>query len=202
MDGINLTGTRRVAAVSMFTALAVATDYAMFPLADVKLMDCIVFVAALTFGVGVGASVGALTWLIYGTVNPLGADTGPLLLLLILSEMVYVAFGYVARRLLSAGESIPARSLLWGSFGLVGAFAYDFNTIFTPYLLTGQSVSVSLAEMLPAAPFMLAHEVSDFVFFATVAPLLYVAVRKAASGRALRVEGAPSTGTLEAENVR
>ncbi len=84
----------------------------------------------------------------------------------------------------------------------MGAFAYDVNTIFTPYVLTGQSVSVSLAEMLPAAPFMLAHEVSDFVFFATVAPLLYVAVRRAALGRALRVEGAPSTGALEAENVR
>jgi uncharacterized membrane protein len=201
MDGVSLTGTRRVAAVSMFTALAVATDYAMFPLANVKLMDCIVFIAALAFGVSVGASVAGLTWLVYGTVNPLGADSGPLLLLLILSEMFYVLFGQLARVLLSPGQSIPARSLLWGSFGLIATFLYDFNTIFTPYVLTGQPVGTSLAEMLPAIPFMLAHEVSNFVFFATVAPLLYVTVRKVAAGRALRTGMTTSGVALKTEDV-
>ena len=83
VNGITLGGTRKVAAVSMFTALAIATDYAMLPLANVKLMDSIVFVSALAFGVSVGASVAALTWLVYGTVNPLGPDSGPFLLLLI-----------------------------------------------------------------------------------------------------------------------
>jgi hypothetical protein len=180
LNGISLGGTRKVAAVSMFTALAVATDYAMFPLANVKLMDSIVFVSTLTFGVGVGASVAALTWLVYGTVNPLGPDSSAFLLLLIASEMVYVAFGYLAGRMLNPARGVPERSLLWGSFGLIGAFLYDLNTIVTPSLIIGQSLQVSLVEALPATPFMLAHEISDFVFFATVAPLLYVAVRKVA----------------------
>jgi hypothetical protein len=70
MDVLRVAGTRKVAAISMFTALAVATDYAMLPLANVKLMDSIVFVSALAFGLEVGVSVGALTWLVYGEINP------------------------------------------------------------------------------------------------------------------------------------
>jgi hypothetical protein len=192
---------RKIAAVSMFTALAVATDYAMFSFANVKLMDSIVFIAALAFGVSAGASVAALTWLVYGTVNPLGPDSAAFLLLLIASEMVYVAFGYLARRMLKPGEPLPIRSLLWGSFGLIGAFLYDLNTIITPNLLIGQSLRVSLLEAIPAAPFMLAHEISDFVFFATVAPLLYAAVRKVAIREPSRIASSPSVGALEAEHV-
>ena len=201
LDGISLGRTQKLAAVSMFTALAVATDYAMLPLANVKLMDSIVFISAITFGVGAGASVAALTWLVYGTVNPLGADSGPFLLLLIGSEMVYVAFGYLARRMLSPDQPVPVRSLLWGCFGLIGAFLYDVNTILTPYLIIGQSLRVSLVEMLPAIPFMLAHEVSDFVFFATVAPLLYVAVRKVALRQRSEVALHASAGALEPDHV-
>lgn len=201
MDGITLGGSRKVAAVSMFTALAIATDYAMLPLANVKLMDSIVFICALTFGVSAGASVAALTWLVYGTVNPLGPDSGPFLLLLIGSEMVYVAFGYLARRMLSPDLSVPTRSLLWGSFGLIGAFLYDVNTILTPYLILGQSLKVSLSEMLFAVPFMLAHEVSDFVFFATVAPVLYIAARKVALRQDTGLVSRHSTGPLETEHV-
>src|SRR5712691_7455618 len=70
----------------MFTALAIATDYAMLPLANIKLMDSIVFVSALAFGLGVGVSVGTLTWLVYGSVNPLGSSGGLLLVILIVSE--------------------------------------------------------------------------------------------------------------------
>lgn len=200
MSGIKLNGSRKVAVVSMFTALALVTDYAMFPLANVKLMDSIVFISALAFGVSVGASVAALTWLVYGTVNPLGPDSGAFLVLLILSEMIYVVFGYAARRMMSPGDSVPVRSLLWGSFGLIGALLYDLNTIITPSLIIGQSLKVSVAELLPAVPFMLAHEISDFVFFATFAPLVYAAVRKVAV-RNLQSATIVSGNPLKAEHV-
>src|SRR5271169_166083 len=98
MVALRIVGSRKVAAISMFTALAVVTDYAMLPLANVKLMDSIVFVAALTFGLEVGVSVGALSWLVYGEVNPLGPDGGLLLLILIGSETIYAGFGYLVRR--------------------------------------------------------------------------------------------------------
>jgi hypothetical protein len=170
---------RKVAAISMFTALAVATDYAMFPLANIKLMDSIVFVSALTFGLEIGVSVGALTWLVYGEVNPLGPDGGLLLLILIGSETVYAIFGYAVRRTFDYDSvGVPTRSLLWGSLGLIGAFIYDVTTIITPTLISGSSLGVAIFSLGPAAPFMVAHEISDFVFFAVAAPVLYAAIRR------------------------
>ena len=148
----------------MFTALAVATDYAMLPLANIKLMDSIVFVSALTFGLEVGVSVGALTWLVYGEVNPLGPDGGLLLIILICSETIYAIFGYVVRMTFDYDRiDIPTRSLLWGSLGLIGAFIYDLITIITPTLISGSSLMVAIFSLGPAAPFMVAHEISDAV---------------------------------------
>ena len=176
-----LRGTQKVAVVALFTALAVTTDYAMLPFANIKLMDTIVFVSALMFGLETGVSVGALTWLVYGSVNPLGSAFGPLLAILIASETVYAFLGSLARRIFSLRTvGVPARSLFWGCLGLIGAFVYDINTIVTPGIMTGEPLTAAFASLLPAAPFMVAHEVSDFVFFATVAPAIYLAVRRVA----------------------
>src|SRR5208283_5571849 len=104
MDALRVAGSRKVAAISMFTALAVATDYAMLPLANIKLMDSIVFVSALAFGLEVGVSVGALTWLVYGEINPLGPDGGLLLLVLVGSETIYAFLGSLVRRSLEQDQ--------------------------------------------------------------------------------------------------
>ena len=179
MKALPLSRTRRIAVVSLFTALATATDYAMFPLSNVKLMDSIVFVSALAFGLPVGVAVGGLTWLVYGSINPLGAAGGPLLVILICSEAIYALLGSAARRMLGFDESgIPVRSILWGSLGLIGAFLYDISTIVAPSLVIGEPTKVALASLLPAAPFMVAHEASDFVFFALAAPAFYAAIRR------------------------
>jgi hypothetical protein len=173
-----------VAIVAVFAALAIATDYAMLPLSNIKLMDTIVFVSALVFGLGVGISVGALTWLVYGSVNPLGSAGASLLVILIVSETVYAFLGYVARRVSSFDEAgVTVRSLFWGSLGLIGAFVYDLNTIITPTMLAGVPFKVALASLLPATPFMLAHEIADFVFFATVGPVLVSAILKASRAK-------------------
>ena len=109
MKSIRLSASRKVAAIAMFTALAVATDYAMLPLANIKLMDSIVFVSALTFGLEVGVSVGALTWLVYGEVNPLGPDGGLLLIILIGSVA-----GVVVLRSIDRSERVAVASALRG----------------------------------------------------------------------------------------
>ncbi len=173
-----------MAIISLFTALAVSTDYAMLPLVNIKLMDTIVFVSALAFGLEVGVSVGALTWLVYGTVNPLGSDGGVLLLILIVSEMAYAFLGVAARRMSGLDlTNLPEKSVLWGSLGLVGAFAYDLATIITPSVLSGASLRVAVASLVPAIPFMLSHEISDFVFFATAGPLLFGIIVRVARTR-------------------
>lgn len=180
LDTLRVTNTQKVAIVSVFAALAITTDYAMLPLANIKLMDTIVFVSGLLFGLNVGASVGALTWLVYGTVNPLGSDGGALLLILVVSETVYAFLGSLARKAFSFEEvkGVPARSLFWGCLGLIGAFIYDLITIITPTMLTGASFWVAVASLVPAVPFMLAHEISDFVFFAAVGPILVSVILK------------------------
>jgi hypothetical protein len=179
LNAIRLSRTRKIAVISLFSALAITTDYAMFPLSNVKLMDSIVFVSALAFGLPVGVAVGVLTWLVYGSVNPLGSAGGPLLLILMGSEAIYALLGCAARRMLGFDESrVPVRSILWGSLGLIGAFMYDLNTIVTPALVIGEPMKVAVASLLPASPFMIAHELSDFVFFAVAAPAIYAAIRR------------------------
>lgn len=179
LEIIRLKGTQRVAIVSLFAALAITTDYAMFPLANIKLMDTIVFVSGLVFGMGVGVAVGGLTWLVYGTVNPLGSDSGLLLVILIVSEMVYAVLGSLARRSFSAESvGVPAKSLYWGCLGLIGAFIYDLVTIIVPTMIAGASFEVAASSLVLAVPFMLAHEISDLVFFATAGPLLVSAILK------------------------
>ncbi len=177
MEALRLSGTRRIAVVSLFSALAIATDYAMLPLANVKLMDSIVFVSSMVFGLGIGASVGALTWLVYGSVNPQGSAGGILLAILIASETIYALLGYLARRWTSLDEAgLSSTRLFWGSLGLMGAFVYDLGTIITPALISGVSPLIAFATLVPAIPFMLAHEISDFAFFAIAAPAMYGAV--------------------------
>jgi len=179
MTGLRLKGTQKVAVIALFTALAVTTDYMMLPFANIKLMDTIVFVSALMFGLETGASVGALTWLVYGSVNPLGSAFGPLLVILIASETVYAFLGSLARRVFSFETAgIPARSLFWGCLGLIGAFIYDVITILVPTMVTGVSFGVAITSFVPAIPFMLAHEISDFAFFATAGPILVGAIFK------------------------
>ena len=65
----------------------------MLPPSNVKLMDTIVFVSALVFGLGESVSVGALTWLVYVSVNPLGAAGWSLLIIFMVSETVYAFLG-------------------------------------------------------------------------------------------------------------
>ena len=192
MDVLRVAGARKVAAISMFTALAVATDYAMLPLANIKLMDSIVFVSALAFGLEVGVSVSALTWLVYGEINPLGPDGGLLLLVLVGSETIYAFLGCLVRRSLDQDQvGFPTRSLLWGSLGLIGAFVYDLITNVAPGLLAGMPPGQAVFLLVPGAPFMVAHEVSDFVFFAIVAPLLYGAIRVVLRRQMGAVSGRP-----------
>lgn len=151
----------------------------MLPLANIKLMDTIVFVTGLVFGLNVGVSVGGLTWLVYGSVNPLGSAGGPLLVILIVSETVYAFLGTLARKVFSFEEvGIPSTSLFWGCLGLIGALIYDLVKIITPTMLTGVPFEVAVASLVPAIPFMLAHEISDFAFFAVVGPILVSAILK------------------------
>jgi len=173
--------TRRVALVVSLSALCIGTNYAMFPLSNVKLMDAIVFTTGLVFGFVPGAAVAVVSWLVYGTLNPLGISI-LVLFTVIPSEIIYPLVGHLLRKT-KYGRSTEnvttlSRSVVFGSVGLFATLAYDLITNAVSGLLAYNSIWLGLATMNFPAPLGIIHEASNLVFFAAVVPVLLEVVRK------------------------
>jgi hypothetical protein len=157
------------------TAACVATNYLLIGFTNVKFMDLIVFISGLAFGVTVGSSVGALTWLVYGTLNPYGFSL-PILLATITCETIYGLAGGILGRLglLSYDDLGRSRILTEGvkvaTIGFLLTFAYDLLT----NLASAYSLGLPIVPVLVAGiPFALLHEASNAAFFFLgVAPVL------------------------------
>ncbi len=175
---------RDIALIAVLSSLTVASNYVLLAFFQVKLMDSLVFISAYLYGFGVGASVAAITWVVYGSLNPLGSAGFPLLLILIVGEMVYVVVGVYLRRVwrrstdFGTGGSFVNRSLVLGVIGLLSAFAYDLWTNAVDGLLIYQSVQGMIIRISTGAYFMIVHVVADFFFFAFVVPVLIVAISR------------------------
>jgi len=197
--------------VAVFTALSLATNYALIGFQNVKLMDTLVFIVAFLFGVRLGIGVAVSTWLVYGLVNPNGVD-GPIILsFLILGECFYALSGAILSRT-SVGQELslvkpldgslatektsvfrklarrirnlnPTRSLVFALVGLQATFGYDLLTNFASWLfLTTSLYQAFIVGNVIGAPFSVAHEGSNTIFFATVAPAVIVAARRMGIG--------------------
>jgi len=160
---------RDVCVTAVMTALCVSTSYAMIGLANVKLMDLLVFVSGFGFGPLVGGLVGVLSWCVYGTLNPLGFSL-PVLVATSLGEALY---GVVGGLLRGVGFRVPGLSSIgrlehWASnlkVGLLGfllTFVYDAFTNFVFALSTGEPVLYTFAR---GVPFAAMHQASNFAFF-------------------------------------
>jgi hypothetical protein len=198
--------------VAVFTALSLATNYALIGFQNVKLMDTLVFIVAFLFGIRLGIGVAVSTWLVYGLVNPNGVD-GPIILsFLILGECFYALGGAILSRT-SAGQELsgarptddssritgragvlrrlgrrirrlnPTRSLVFALVGLQATFGYDLLTNFASWLfLTTSLYQAFIIGNIIGVPFSVAHEGSNTIFFATVAPAVIVAARRMGIG--------------------
>jgi hypothetical protein len=198
--------------VAVFTALSLATNYALIGFQNIKLMDTLVFIVAFLFGVRLGIGVAVSTWLVYGLVNPNGVD-GPIILsFLILGECFYALSGAILSRT-SVGQELsivkptddssritgrtnafrklarrirnlnPTRSLVFALVGLQATFGYDLLTNFASWLLLTTSLyQAFIIGNIIGAPFSVAHEGSNTIFFATVAPAVIVAARRMGIG--------------------
>jgi uncharacterized membrane protein len=96
----------RTALIPVFTALSLATNYAMIDIPNVKLMDAFVFIAAFLFGLKVGLGTAVSTWAVYGFINPYGQDDLTLLLFLMAGECLYAVAGALLSRTSLARELI------------------------------------------------------------------------------------------------
>jgi len=100
--------------VALFTALAIASDFALTYALDVK-VDPIVFSVTFIFGLEMGVYVGVLSELIWGTFNPFGFG-GAIIPFLVAGEILYSVAGWAAARVWASEREIPglgSQPLLW-----------------------------------------------------------------------------------------
>ena len=175
----------KVMITAVFTALALATNYALIGIPNVKIMDTLVFIAAFFYGLRLGIGVATSIWLVYGFVNPNGVDTFLMLSFLMVGECFYALAGvalkksFVARDIVRGTKEYQRVSIVFGLVGLLSTFAYDALTNFGSWIFrTGSLYHDFVFGNIIGVPFSVAHEASNVVFFATVAPAIVVAATR------------------------
>jgi hypothetical protein len=168
-----LTPARRASLLAVFTAAAVATNYLLIGVVNVKFMDILVFSGGYLYGAGFGATLGALVWLVYGTVNPYGFNL-PTLAATMLGETLYGVAGGVLRRSMGVRPGWGPDARL-GVVGFLLTFVYDLFTNVVSAYVAGVPVAVAL---IGGVPFAMLHEVSNAVFFSVGVPPLLQAVKR------------------------
>jgi hypothetical protein len=167
--------TRDIALVAAFTALAVASDFALVDIPNVKLVDPIVFSVAFVFGLEMGVYVGVLSELVWGTLSPYGFG-GYIIPFLVAGEVIYALAGWAAARVWAGeGPRVSARNLYFGAVLALCAFLWDLETNAGTAVLSfwpPLTVQKLLATEAVGIPFMVSHEVSDLVTGAVLAPLI------------------------------
>lgn len=159
--------------LAVMTAAAVATNYLLIGVVNVKFMDIIVFTGGYLYGGGFGAALGALTWLVYGVFNPYGVNVVTLASTIIGEALFGVAGGVVGRSY-RVGSGWAADPRL-GVIGFLLTFVYDLFTNVVIAFTLGLPVEVTLVS---GVPFALMHELSNAVFFAVGLPPLIQAIRR------------------------
>lgn len=167
---------RTLAVVATFTSLALASDFALTDALNVKLVDPIVFSVAFVFGLEAGVSVGVLSEVIWGTVSPFGFG-GYMIPFLAGGEVLFAVAGWAASRIWSGeGRRLSARNVYFGATLAICAFLWDLETNAATALLEYWSRlnwrELVATELLGIWPFMIAHELSDFVTGALLAPVV------------------------------
>ncbi len=169
---------RKVSTLALLVALALATNYLMFPLWNVKLMDFLVFTAGYLLGPLYGALAGILVWLVYGTLNPLGFNLFVLLMVAPLETLYGIAGGLMRKWKLSVWMA--------STLGFIATAAYDVVTNgVTGLLFYGGSFLLGLQV---GAPFAIVHEISNLLIFSTLIPLLYPRISTSHIGEVRVVE--------------
>jgi hypothetical protein len=161
----------RASVIAVMTAACIVSNYLLIGIFNVKLMDLIVFSSGFLFGAPVGASVGILTWLVYGTLNPYGFSL-PVLISTSLMESLYGIVGGLLGAKGKMGAGLTS-NLKYGIVGFLLTFVYDLVTNIVSGLSAGIPLTVAL---ITGIPFAIAHEGSNAAFFFLGAPPLISAV--------------------------
>jgi len=167
---------RTLSLIAIFSSLIIASDYALTPALNVKLMDTLVFSSTFVFGSRIGASIAVLSELIWSIVTPYGIFL-PITPFLVGGELLFVLAGYLAVKIWKKEKVSPVavQNLFFGAVLAITAFIWDFETNIATGLIAGARTLFTLLafEFNPGTLyFSLAHEASDFVFGSALAPLV------------------------------
>jgi uncharacterized membrane protein len=167
---------RTISIVGVFTAMIVASDFLLTSFYNVKLLDTLVFACAFAFGFRTGAYVALLSELIWGLVSPNGMAI-LILPFLLGGELLFALAGLAASRIWGRGKLsfLSVENLYFGALLAICAFIWDIETNIATGLLEGARALVQLVPFLVVGiPFMIPHEVSNFVLGSTLAPLVII----------------------------
>ena len=169
----------------------------MAGIANVKLLDSLVFLAAYLFGFRIGASVGVLSELIWAYATPWGSP-GFIAPFLILGEVVFALAGHVASRIW-AGEPVftSGTSVAMGGLLAVCAVLWDLETeLGTALIAFWPSVTLEkyVGTVLLGLPFTLAHELSDLLFGIFLVPAIVVIIHRFGLTHGLGPKPVPAKG--------
>ena len=164
---------KRTSLIALLVALSVSSNYALIWIPNVKLMDLLVFVAGFVAGPLDGAIVGALSWMVYGFLNPYGWIL-PIWIATMLSETIYgITGGIIRKNLFRVGKAELAL------IGLLCTLCYDILTNLAFSLTFNIPLKVAL---IAGIPFSLAHELSNAVLFSIAGSALIKLIEKFLQG--------------------
>jgi hypothetical protein len=172
-----LNPTRKIAIVALFTSLSIVTDYALVAIPNVKLVFTLTFASAYSFGFKVGATVAVLTELIWGLVTPYGTYL-PIIPFLVGANVIYAIAGWGASKIWGHNiRPVSQLNIVFGSILAICAFIWDTITNFgTAIIIVWPHVTLSPLLYYEGfgIPFMVFHELGDFVLGSALAPIVIV----------------------------
>ena len=165
--------TVKIALLVVMAAVAIASNYLLIGVVNVKFMDLIVFACGYVLGTSFGGLLGVLIWLVYGSLNPYGFELFMLATTMTMEGLIRVSGG-VIRGILVIGENRKP-DLRLSVIGFSLTFIYDMVTNIVSALTVGIPIPVA---MVTGIPFMLIHELSNAVFFGFGGPPLINSMKK------------------------
>ena len=175
------TTTLKIAIIATLVALSIATNYVLIGVSNIKLMDFIVFVGGFCFGSLTGASVGVLSWLIYGALNPYGFVPQVWLATMFAESIYGVVGGFIGKVLASTNfrEQHLRLSIFFVTMGFLPTVLYDLIT----NIVYAYSFNVPIiAAIFAGAPFTVLHEVANAAIFGVCSVPMIMALGKLSGG--------------------
>lgn len=155
---------------ALFVSTALATNYALIWIPNVKLMDAIIMLTSYAFGLFYGILAAVSIWAIYGSLNPYGFNF--LTFFIVISgEMFYVLFGLILRKILPfkiSSKIIDGKLTIVSLFALISTILYDLYTNALVGIIWYNSAMMGILTMNFPYPFGIFHEISNLIIIPVV----------------------------------